>query len=140
MPQEGYPNLIGAGDLSPEEARAYGAKGGKASGESRRRMKTFREVARAILDSPETDPDVLELLRLIGLEGTKRDALTLAQITKAGKGDTDAFKVIRDTIGEKPAEQVELGGMADRPIETIDLTKLSDDELRQLAQLKSEGT
>lgn len=140
MPQEGYPHLIGPEDRTPEERRESARNAGRASGESRRRLRTFREVARAILDSPETDPDVLELLRLIGLEGTKRDALTLAQITKAGKGDTDAFRIIRDTIGEKPAEQVELGGMADRPIETIDLTKLSDDELRQLAQLKSEGT
>ena len=140
MPQEGYPHLIGPEDRTPEERRESARNAGRASGESRRRLRTFREVARAILDSPETDPEVLELLRLIGLEGTKRDALTLAQITKAGKGDTDAFRIIRDTIGEKPAEQVELGGMADRPIETIDLTKLSDDELRQLAKLKSEGT
>ena len=140
MPIEDYPNLIPNSSRTPEELRAQTSKAGRASGEARRRLRTFREVARVILDSPETDPDVLELLRLIGLEGTKRDALTLAQITKAGKGDTDAFRIIRDTIGEKPAEQVELGGMADRPIETIDLTKLSDDELRRLAQLKSEGT
>ena len=140
MPQEGYPNLIGAGDRTPEEYRANGLKAGKASGESRRRMRTFREVIKAILDSPEQDPETLELLRSIGLEGTKRDTLTMAQIMKAGRGDTDAFRIVRDTVGEKPKEELEIGNLADRPFETLDLTKLSDDDLRRLAQAKSEGT
>lgn len=138
VPQDGYPNLIGAGDRTPEEYRANGVKAGKKSGESRRRLRTFREVAKAILDSPENDPAVLELLQQIGLEGTKRDALTLAQIVKAGKGDTDAFRMVRDTVGEKPREELEIGGMTDRPIQTIDLTQLSDNDLRRLAAARAE--
>ena len=140
MPQEGYPNLIGPEDRTPDERRDSAVKAGKASGESRRKRKTIAEVARAILDSPEQDPGTLSLLQEIGLDGTKRDTMTLAQILRAIKGDPDSFRLIRDTIGEKPREELEIGGLADRPIQTIDMTKLSDDDLRRLAQVKSEGT
>ena len=141
MPIEGYPNLINpATDRTTDERRMSATKAGKASGESRRRRKTIAEVARAILDSPERDPGMLALLQEIGLDGTTRDTMTLAQILRAVKGDPDSFRLIRDTIGEKPREELEIGGLADRPIQTIDMSKLTDDQLRQLAQAKSEGT
>ncbi len=140
MPQEGYPNLIGPGDRTPDERRDSAVKAGIASGESRRKRKTIAEVAKAILDSPEHDPETLALLQEIGLDGTKRDTMTLAQILRAIKGDPDSFRLIRDTIGEKPRDELEIGGLADRPIQTIDLSTLSDDELRRLAEMKSEGT
>ena len=137
MAIEDYPNLQRP---SAEEARTRGRAGGIKSGESRRRDKTIAEVARAILDSPERDPETLALLQQIGLDGTTRDTMTLAQIVRATKGDPDSFRLIRDTIGEKPTEQVELGGLADRPIATIDLSKMDDDSLRRLAEMRSEGT
>ena len=140
MPQEGYPNLIGPGDRTPDERRDSAVKAGIASGESRRKRRTIAEVARAILDSPERDPGMLALLQEIGLDGTTRDTMTFAQILRAVKGDPDSFRLIRDTVGEKPREELEIGGLADRPIQTIDLSKLSDDELRRLAEMKSEGT
>ena len=140
MPQEGYPNLIGPEDRTPDERRDSAVKAGKASGESRRKRKTIAEVAKAILDSPEHDPETLAMLQEIGLDGTKRDTMTLAQILRAIKGDPDSFRLIRDTIGEKPRDELEIGGLADRPIQTIDLSKLSDVELRRLAEMKSEGT
>lgn len=138
MPIEGYPNLIANTERSPEQLREQTRKGGVKSGEARRRKKTFAEVARAILDSEETDPQILDLLRQIGLEGTKRDTLTLAQITKAAKGDTDAFRIVRDTVGEKPREELEIGNLASRPFETLDLSKLTDDQLKELAAQKAE--
>ena len=143
MPIEGYPNLIPNSERTPEQLRAQTSKAGKASGVARRRLRTFAGVARAILDSPETDEEVVALLRSIGLEGNKRDTMTLAQILKASKGDTDAFRIVRDTVGEKPRDEVEIGGLADRPIQTIDLSTMSDDQLRALAAAKaeqSEGT
>ena len=138
MPQEGYPNLIGAGDRSPEEARANGAKGGVKSGESRRRKKTLAEGLRALLDMPENDPAVRELLKSMGLEGTTRDALNLAQIKQAGKGDSEAYRLIRDTIGEKPREGIEIGNLDDKPLATVDLSTMTDDQLRALAARRAE--
>ena len=138
MPQEGYPNLIGPGDRSPEEARAAGAAGGRKSGESRRRKKTFAEGLRAILDMPAQDPATLEALKALGLDGTVRDVLNLAQIKQAEKGDAEAFRLVRDTVGEKPREGLEIGNLADRPFETLDLAQLSDAQLRELAAAKRE--
>ena len=74
---------------SKKEARERGRKGGLASGEARRKRKTLKE----------------ELLLLLS-EGETQQSVTLALIEKAMSGDTKAFEVIRDTIGEKPVDKV----------------------------------
>ena len=75
--------------LSKEEARERGRKGGLASGEARRKRKTLKE----------------ELLLMLS-DGETQQSVTLALIEKAMSGDTKAFEVIRDTIGEKPVDKV----------------------------------
>ena len=74
---------------SKKEARERGRKGGLASVESRRKRKTLKE----------------ELLLMLS-EGETQQSVTLALIEKAMSGDTKAFEVIRDTIGEKPVDKV----------------------------------
>ena len=74
---------------SKDEARERGRKGGLASGEARRKRKTLKE----------------ELLLMLA-EGETQQSVTLALIEKAMSGDTKAFEVIRDTIGEKPVDKV----------------------------------
>ena len=74
---------------SKSEARERGRKGGLASGEARRKRKTLKE----------------ELLLMLS-EGETQQSVTLALIEKAMSGDTKAFEVIRDTIGEKPVDKV----------------------------------
>lgn len=138
MPIEGYPNLIPNSERTPEQLREQTRKGGIKSGENRRRRKTFAEGLKELLAMPEDDPEVRALLQKLGLEGTMQDAMNVAQIRQAKKGDSDAFRLVRDTIGEKPRDELEIGGLADRPIQTIDLTKLSDDDLRRLAEARSE--
>ena len=75
--------------LSQEEAK----KGGIRSGEVRRARKTLRE----------------ELLALLSV-GDTQERISLAQLEKALKGDTKAYEVIRDTIGEKPTDKLEQSG------------------------------
>ena len=75
--------------LSQEEAK----KGGIKSGEARRARKTLKE----------------ELLFLLS-QGNTQEKISLAQLQKALNGDTKAFEVIRDTIGEKPTDKVEQSG------------------------------
>ena len=140
MPIEDYPNLIPNSARTPEQLRAQTSRAGKASGEARRQRKKFRESLLTILALDVDDPELYAKLVALGLDPTRQTAIDLAQVRKAAQGDTDAARFIRDTVGEKPSDQVEIGGLADRPIETIDLTKLSDDDLRKLAQAKSEGT
>ena len=74
---------------SKDEARERGRKGGLASGEARRKRKTLKE----------------ELLLMLS-DGETQKSVTLALIEKAMSGDTKAFEVIRDTIGEKPVDKV----------------------------------
>lgn len=73
-----------------EEARERGKKGGIKSGEVRRERKTLKD----------------ELLLLLAT-GNTQNKVSLALIEKALSGDTKAFEVIRDTIGEKAVEKVE---------------------------------
>ena len=72
---------------STEQARALGSKGGKKTQEKNRARKTLRE----------------ELLALLS-NGGAQERMSLALYEKACSGDTKAFEVIRDTIGEKPKE------------------------------------
>ena len=140
MPIEDYPNLIPNSERTPEQLRAQTSKAGKASGEARRRRKTFRESLLTILAMAPDDPTILDHLKALGLDPNYQTAIDLAQAKQAARGDTDAARFIRDTIGEKPREELEIGGQADRPIQTIDMSKLSDDDLRRLAEIRSEGT
>lgn len=73
-----------------KEARERGRRGGIASGKARNEKKTLRE----------------QLLLLLN-EGDTQNNICLSLIEKALKGDTKAFEVIRDTIGEKPVDKIE---------------------------------
>ena len=86
----GHSNLIPASKQTPEERRENGRKGGIASGIARNERKTLKEQLLILLENGDTQKEV-----------------SLALISKALTGDTKAFEVIRDTIGEKPKEQVE---------------------------------
>lgn len=139
MPQEGYPNLIGPGDRTPAEYRANGEKAGKASGESRRRRKTFAEGLKEILAMDVDDQKTLEALKALGLAGTFQDAINLQQIRQSIKGDTESARFVRDTVGEKPREGLEIGNLDDKPFESLNLTELSNEQLRELAARKAES-
>jgi general stress protein YciG len=95
-----------------EEQREIARKGGIASGEAKRRRKTFKEAIELLLEREEkvgeekvTDEEnneqVVEILKSvqdIGLENL---------IKKYKNGDLQTFLAIRDTIGEKPVDKTE---------------------------------
>jgi hypothetical protein len=83
-------NLIPFNELTEEEHREIARKGGKASGEARRRKKTFKQELTWLLE-----------------EGDTQKNITLALIKEALEGNTKAFEVIRDTVGEKPVDKLE---------------------------------
>lgn len=70
-----------------------------ASNKAQARAKTFAEELRALLE--------MELTNSNGEKVTTRKAISTAIIKKAISGDRAAFAEIRDTVGEKPVEQVE---------------------------------
>lgn len=79
---------------SKEEARERGSKGGKKSGEKRRELKTMREMLNYLLTK--------EIENKKGEKATTLEAVMVAQIKEALKGNTRAAQFIRDTIGEMP--------------------------------------
>ena len=94
---------------SKKEARERGRKGGLASGEARRKRKTLKE----------------ELLLMLS-EGETQQSVTLALIEKAMSGDTKAFEVIRDTIGEKPVDKVMIADVEPSVIAEVEAMVLSE--------------
>lgn len=90
-------NLIPFNERTEEEQRAIRAKGTKASGETYARRRVFKDLFRALMPMPNEDNPELSNQR----------AMALAMIREACQGNTQAFKEIRDTMGEKPKEEVE---------------------------------
>lgn len=108
--------------MTPEERRECGRRGGIKSGETKRRKKAMREAYEAILGMPLKNGkqyDVEDIKSLAAVKGKNisiQDAILFAQVQKALRGDTNAAAFIRDTIGDKAADKVDLSGEVATPI------------------------
>lgn len=102
--------------MTPEERKENGRKGGIASGEAKRRKKAMKERLEILLELPLKSgkgADIESIKNFAALKGkniTVQDAMMLAQIQKALKGDTTAAAFIRDTAGEKPGDNMSITG------------------------------
>ena len=108
MPNE--QNLIPMEQRSPEEAREMGRKGGRASGEARRRKKSLREAAELYLSLPVSDKRAWNKLAKDGVAPEDVDnqmAIIAGLSIKAAKGDAKAAKVLFDLIGDQSREEDE---------------------------------
>lgn len=105
-------NLITAADRTPAQRSAMGAKGGKASGVSRRRRKTMREAMKSLLETGVVDNDIYNSAAAMGIdieEMTYQNAVLAAMIREAACGNVQAFNAIRNLIGEdSDAERLKL--------------------------------
>lgn len=95
-----------------DEARRNGRKGGKASGEARRRKKELRECLELLLEQEITDRK--------GTKKTGAEALSATLFKKALSADVRAFEVLRDTAGQKPVERVQLAEIDAGVIEEVE--------------------
>ena len=103
-------NLIPFNELTEEEQRKMASKGGKASGEARRKKKLIREQLELLLSLPLKDKKSKDKLKSLGIDTDNIDnqmAMVISMWNKAIKGDVQAFNSIIDTIGEKPIEQIQ---------------------------------
>lgn len=103
-------NLVPMNRRSKSEARAMGAKGGIASGVSRRRKRDMQQALNAILDMPLKKGKLQQIRNLSEVKGkniTAEQAMLLAMVNKALKGDVRAATWVRDTAGCKPVDRVE---------------------------------
>lgn len=94
------------------EARERGKMGGIRSGQVRAQRKSLKE----------------ELLLLLS-EGKAQKKISIALIEQAEKGNTKAYEIIRDTIEEKPKQNITISGEVNNPF-----SGLSTEELRQMIQ------
>lgn len=94
--------------LTREEQSA----GGKASGKARRLQGAIKRA----LESKASSPELQAVFDEFKIDENNRDyatAIGCVVIQKAVKGDLSAMSFIRDTVGEKPKEEISLeGGVA----------------------------
>ena len=107
-------NLIPNSERTPSELREMARNGGLASGEARRKRKTLKE----------------ELLLMLS-DGDIQEKISLPLINEAINGNnagsvTNAFEVIRDTIGERPVEKVQ----ATQTV--VDMSAFSTEEIKAM--------
>lgn len=84
---------------SREEAKKNGSKGGKKSGEVRRKRKAMKEQMEMLLTLPVKNQEQYNFISNLGIDKKEIDnqmALIVAMYAKALKGDVQAFNAIRE--------------------------------------------
>ena len=98
---------------SGREAVENGTKGGIASGKSRREMKMIKEHLNQILDEEiEYDGEIVSKKHVIAVKAVE-------QILKddiSARDFTRLFETIRDTVGEKPIDKLQIDAEIDQAI------------------------
>lgn len=89
-------NLLRPEDLTSEQLRERARKGGLASAKARKEKKTLKMELEALLEVMDKNGDSVQ------------KKMSFALIKKAVNGDTKAFEIIRDTIGQKPRENLNI--------------------------------
>ena len=103
-------------EMTPEELREVSRKGGKASvkakREARERRKEMKGVFEDLLNMSlktgkiQSVENIQAFTAIQGKNITVNEALAVRVVQKALNGDLRAFELIRDSIGEKPVDQV----------------------------------
>ena len=126
------------GKMTPEQRAECGRKGGIAKREATRRRKEMRETLEVLLDMPlkrgktYSAEEIKSFADMNGKNLTIDQAMMVKLIQKALKGDLNAIAMVRDTIGEKPAEKIE-ANVTKNPFD-----ELTADELRELIKRDTE--
>ena len=107
---DGRANLIPFNKLSEDEQKEIRSKGGKASGEARRKKRDMREVAKAILEHAMNEAQIEEVLgnskELLDGDKSVMAVLTARMVQEAGKGSYKHYETLRDTAGFKPKDEI----------------------------------
>lgn len=109
-------NLVSLGDRTIEEQREIARKGGIASGKARKEKKLLKDELAIIMENVNKDGK------------TYQELISTALVKEALKGNTKAYEIIRDTLGQKPKEEISVSGELNNPY-----SELSVEELRKLA-------
>lgn len=100
--------------LTAEEA----SKGGKASGEARRRKRDLRKALEMLLEKDFKDKT--------GKTVTGTEAITAKLFEQAMKGNVKAFETIRSTVGQDPVQKVMVADVDQDVIDEVENLVLGD--------------
>lgn len=93
-------NLIPFNRRSVDEAREFGRRGGKASGEARRKKADFRRTLNLLLTTEIDSEEWTPLLNALGLESTLETALNMAMIKEGLAGNVKAYEAVAKYSGQ----------------------------------------
>ena len=98
----GYENIRNKGfdKRSTEERREIAIRGGKASGEARRRKADFRKTLNMLLTAKIDSEEWKPVLEALGLECTLETALNMAMIREGLAGNVRAYEAIAKYSGQ----------------------------------------
>lgn len=104
-------------------AKIAGRKGGIASGKAKRQRKLWKDIFSSIVSSDivvydtttkkaSIDKKKIQEIkaRFTGLKDSEisyQELIALSVVKQAAQGNLDAFKIVRDTMGQKPVDKVE---------------------------------
>ena len=96
-------SLRNVADLPPEERKKFASAGGKASVEARRKKKQMRKQMEILLGLDVKSKKSRESMKALGIDEDDMNnqmALMVAMFKEAVNGNVNAFREIRDLIGE----------------------------------------
>lgn len=100
-------NLIPFSERSESEVREINSKGGKASGETRRRKRDMKQKMKTLLELPAAVND-REQLQALGVDPDDMDnemVLVMAMFLGAAGGDVKAFDRVMQLLGKDIAHE-----------------------------------
>lgn len=124
-------NLIPFNERTEEEQRKIASMGGKASGEARKRKSEMKQAIDLLLSLPCNLKDkkgngIKEVAKQLGIEEEDIDnqmavIISMFNISMSGgKNAVSAATFLRDTVGDKPKETIEINKNTDETIKEID--------------------
>lgn len=119
-------NLIPVTERDPERAREIRAMGGKARGEKIRRSKNLREAFLAVQS--------LEIKGMDGTTKTASDAVAIAVMNKALKGDLKAIEFLWEALYGKQTKVDVTSSDGSMSPAKVDLSGLSREDLKAVAR------
>lgn len=99
--------------------------------ENLKRKKSLKETLDILLEYRPTEKE-LDFLREHGIDveddATYRTAVAFSMINKAVKGNTRAFEMLRDTIGEKPVDKIQIAEVDEDTVAEVEAMVMADDD------------
>lgn len=103
-------------EFTHEERVENGRKGGIASGEAKRKKNAMKETLEVLLAMPLNNKkcydveDIQSFAQLKGKNVTVEAAIVIKQVQRALAGELPSAEFVRDTSGQAPSKELNVGG------------------------------